>query len=219
VSGRNPFDYPWWLASRSAGIVAFIALTAAVVLGLVMATRLAPVKSRASVRVAHERLALIALAAVAAHGLLLLGDPWLRPGLSGLLIPFTMHHRPLWTGLGICAAYLAAALSLTYYVRRRIGTKRWRKAHRFIPIAWAIAATHMLGAGSDAGTVWMDALFALSVASVVVLLGYRIVTGAPAPTRARRPAAAPGPSPAAPARAVPARAAPTRQRNASLWLD
>jgi hypothetical protein len=27
MSGSNPFDYPWWLASRSAGIVAFVALT------------------------------------------------------------------------------------------------------------------------------------------------------------------------------------------------
>jgi predicted ferric reductase len=191
MSGSNPFDYPWWLASRSAGIVAFVVLTAAVVLGLVMATRLAPVKSRAAVRVAHERLALIALAAVGAHGLFLLGDPWLRPGLSGLIVPFTMNHRPLWTGLGICAAYLAAALSLTYYVRRRIGTKRWRKAHRFIPIAWAIAAAHMLGTGSDAGTIWMDALFAASVASVGVLLGYRLLKPARAPAARRAPAPAP----------------------------
>ncbi|MEA2445689.1 MAG: methionine sulfoxide reductase heme-binding subunit [Thermoleophilales bacterium] len=194
MSGSNPFDYPWWLASRSAGIVAFVALTAAVVLGLVMATRLAPVKSRAAVRVAHERLALIALAAVGAHGLFLLGDPWLKPGLSGLLLPFTMSHRPLWTGLGVSAAYLAAALSLTYYVRRRIGTKRWRKAHRFIPIAWAIAAAHMLGTGSDAGTIWMDALFAASVASVGVLLGYRLLKPGPAAPRARRPVGAPPPA-------------------------
>lgn len=187
MTGRNPFDYPWWLAGRSAGIVAFVVLSASVVLGLVMATRLAPVNIRPALRVAHERLALIALAAVGAHGLLLLGDPWLRPGLSGLLVPFTMPYRPLWTGLGVCAAYLAAALSLSYYARRRIGARRWRKAHRLIPIAWALAAVHMLGAGSDAGTIWIESGFALSVAGVAVLLGYRALATPSGVSRQPRP--------------------------------
>jgi sulfoxide reductase heme-binding subunit YedZ len=202
MSGSNPLDYPFWIAGRAAGIVAFVVLTAAVVLGLVMATRLAPARARKAVLVAHERLALVALGAVAAHGLMLLGDPWLKPGLSGLLVPFTMSYRPLWTGLGVCGAYLAAALSLTYYARRRIGTKRWRKAHRLIPIAWAMAAAHMLGSGSEAGTVWMQALFALSVSSVGVLLGYRVLTRRPVARRA--PAGAP---------------ASTAPPSRSLWLE
>jgi sulfoxide reductase heme-binding subunit YedZ len=192
MTSRNPLDYPWWLASRSAGIVAFVLLSTAVVLGLVMATRLAPVKSRAAVRVAHERTALIALGALAAHGLLLLGDPWLRPGLTGLLVPFTMHYRPLWTGLGITAGYVAAGLSLTYYLRRRIGPRRWRNAHRLIPIAWALGAAHMLGAGTDSGTIWMESLFSLSVAAGAVMIGYRLTVRRPAPAAAsvRRPGSA-----------------------------
>jgi sulfoxide reductase heme-binding subunit YedZ len=214
MTGRNPLDYPWWLASRSAAIVAFALLSTSVVIGLVMATRLAPVRSRAALRVAHERIALIALGAVAAHGLLLLGDPWLRPGLSGLLIPFTMKYRPLWTGLGVTAGYLAAGLSLTYYLRRRIGSRRWRKAHRLIPIAWAFAAAHMLGAGSDAGTIWMESLFALAVASVAVLLAYRTLSGQPTtPQRAR---AAPVPAGPAPLRAARPEAG---RRTGSLWVD
>jgi hypothetical protein len=43
-----------------------------------------------------------------------------------VLVPFTTPYRPFWTGLGILAGYLAAGLSLTYYVRHRIGSKRWR---------------------------------------------------------------------------------------------
>ena len=37
-----------------------------------------------------------------------------------------MEYRRLWTGLGIVAGYLAAALGLSFYARKRIGTKRWR---------------------------------------------------------------------------------------------
>ena len=112
-----------------------------------MAARLVPVTARADLRVLHERIALLALGAVCAHGLLLLPDGWLRPGLHELLIPFTTSYRPVWTGLGICAAYLAAGLSLSYYARRRLGARRWRDAHRLIPVAWALAAVHVIGAG------------------------------------------------------------------------
>ena len=72
----DPLDYPFWLASRSAGVVAYLLLSASVVLGLAMSTRLAPGATCASL---HERIALLALGAVAAHGLLLLPDGWLQP--------------------------------------------------------------------------------------------------------------------------------------------
>ena len=93
----DPLDYPFWLASRSAGVVAYLLLSGSVVLGLAMSTRL--VRGR-DVRVLHERIALLALAAVAAHGLLLLPDSWLQPKLSEVLIPFTTGYRPLGPGWG-----------------------------------------------------------------------------------------------------------------------
>jgi sulfoxide reductase heme-binding subunit YedZ len=98
----NPLDYPFWLASRSAGVVAYLLLSGSVILGLAMATRLTTGRD---VRVLHERIALLALGAVAAHGLLLLPDGWLQPKLYEVLIPFTTGYRPLWTGLGILAAW------------------------------------------------------------------------------------------------------------------
>ena len=82
----DPLDYPFWLASRSAGVVAYLLLSGSVILGLAMSTRLATGRD---VRVLHERIALLALGAVAAHGLLLLPDSWLQPKLSEVLIPFT----------------------------------------------------------------------------------------------------------------------------------
>jgi methionine sulfoxide reductase heme-binding subunit len=190
---HDPLDYPFWLASRSAGVVAYLLLSGSVVLGLVMAARLAPVKSRADLRVLHERIALLALGAVGAHGLLLLPDRWLRPGPHELLIPFTASYRPVWTGLGICAAYLAAGLSLSYYARRRLGARRWRKAHRLIPVAWALAAVHVIGAGSDVVSLWLQVVLAITIAAVLVLLAQRWWLG-----RTARPAPPPAPPPAAP---------------------
>jgi sulfoxide reductase heme-binding subunit YedZ len=170
----NALNYPWWLASRSMGIVAYLALSGSVVLGLTMALRVAPVKARRAVRTMHERVALIAVAAIAAHGLLLLPDPWLNVGPLGVFVPFTMSYRPVWTGIGIIGGYLAAALSLSYYAKRRIGAKRWRNAHRFIPIAWLLASIHVVGAGTDGQSLWLLLGLALPVAAVVAMLGYRL---------------------------------------------
>ena len=200
MTTRDPLDYGWWLASRSAGLVAYALLSAAVLLGLAMALRLGPPRLRRGARGLHERRALLALGAVAAHGLLLLGDPWLRPGLSGLLVPFTMDYRPAWTGLGVLAAYLAAGLSLTYYARGRLGARRWRLAHRFIPVAWALAAVHVAGAGTDAVSLWLQVPLALSAALVLALLGERLLGARPAaaPAAPEPPAATPAPPAAAP---------------------
>ena len=209
MSGRTDvLGHAWWLASRSAGVVAWLLLSLVVVLGLVMATRLAPVRGRAALRRAHERVALLALATVAAHGALLLGDSFLRPGLSGVLLPFASSYRPVWTGIGVLAAYLAAALSLTYYARRRLGARRWRKAHRLIPVAWALAAVHVIGAGSDVGSRWLQVPLALTLALVIALLALRIAMSA-----GRRRVAVP--QPPAPARA-PVREVSTAP--APLWL-
>ena len=106
----------------------------------------------------HEHVALVGLCAIAVHGLALLGDPWLRPGLGGLTIPFTMSYRPLFTGLGILAGYLAALLGLSFYARRRIGVKLWRRLHRATVLVWVLGVVHTLGAGSDAATQWLRAL-------------------------------------------------------------
>jgi sulfoxide reductase heme-binding subunit YedZ len=155
-----------------------------------MALRLVPPRVAAVLRIAHERIALIALGAVAAHGLLLLGDGFLRPGLSGILVPFAMDYRPVWTGIGILAGYLAAGLSLTYYARQRLGARRWRAAHRLIPVAWAMAAVHVIGAGSDAGSLWLQVPLALTMALVLTLVGRRVLDSLRGPA-APRPARAP----------------------------
>ena len=41
-----------------------------------------------------------ALVAIAVHGVTLLGDRWLHPGLAGIAVPFAMGYRPSFTGLG-----------------------------------------------------------------------------------------------------------------------
>ena len=203
---RDPTLYTWWLVSRAAGVTAFVLASAAVILGLAMSGRLSrrPGGNRRLLAL-HEYLAVGMFAAVAVHGLALLGDHWLHPGVLGLLVPLHMAYRPLATSLGILAGYGMAALGLSFYLRRRIGARRWRKAHRFIPVFWTLCAAHAITAGSDASTPWMRAILGASTAAIAVLMLARIAEGMRA---SRRRAAATGRR--APRQgAVPAR--PTQQ--------
>src|SRR4051794_15079584 len=145
-----PAEHVWWLASRASGIVALALVFASVALGLANAGRLTRRPSwRRATLAAHEHTAVAALVAIAAHAMTLLGDAWLHPGMAGVSIPFALGYRRAFTGIGVLAAYLAAALGLSFYARRRIGPRRWRSAHRASAAVFALAVAHAIGAGTD----------------------------------------------------------------------
>jgi sulfoxide reductase heme-binding subunit YedZ len=175
VSHSAPADYAWWLAGRSAGIVAMLLIVSSVILGLAMAARVIPQRRRAEAVRLHQHLALISLGAIAAHGALLAADPWLNAGLKGLVVPFAIGYRPLWTGLGIIGAYLAVILGLSFYVRRRIRVRVWRKMHRFTVIVYVLALAHALGSGTDAAIPLVRYTMLASSLPVLFLLSLRLL--------------------------------------------
>ena len=176
---RDPMDYGWWLASRASGLVALALITLSVGVGLAMAGKAfrKPGLPR-KLMALHEHAALGGLIAIAVHGITLLGDRWLHPGPAGIAVPFVMDYRPVDTGLGIIAGYLAAALGLSFYARKRIGAKLWRKLHRATIAVYVLAVIHTLGAGSDVACVRPAML--ITGAPVLYLLVLRML-----PQRAR----------------------------------
>ncbi len=180
----------WWLAARASGLVALALVTASVALGLTMAGKVMrrPGLGRKLVA-AHEHTALAGLIAIAVHGITLLGDPWLNPGLSGITVPFSMAYQPLFTGLGIIGGYLAALLGLSFYARRRLGARLWRKAHRLTVAVYALAVVHTIGAGTDASTPWMRWWLLATAPPIAALFVIRLVGARRGSGRSSRPAA------------------------------
>lgn len=168
----------WWLASRASGLVALVLVTISVGLGLAMAGRLMrrPGLSRKLLAI-HEQTALAGLVAIAVHGITLLGDPWLHPGVGGVAVPFAMSFRPLATGLGIVGGYLAALLGLSYYLRRRIGARFWRKAHRATVLVYLLGLVHAFTAGTDASTLMFRWWVLMTAPLIAGLFVYRVVSG------------------------------------------
>lgn len=184
----DPLHQVFWLASRATGIVAMVLLGLSVALGLAMSGRLGRRPGLpAQLKRFHEAATLVTLGLVAAHGGLLLGDGFLRPGLEGVLLPFQLGYRPLWTGLGIVGGWLMAILGLSFYVRRRIGTATWRWLHRWTLAVYVLALVHVVGAGTDGRTGWMLALLVALTAPIVFALTYRML---PRAAPRRRPARA-----------------------------
>jgi sulfoxide reductase heme-binding subunit YedZ len=193
MAHADPSVYIWWLVSRASGILALGLISLSVLIGLTMATKILrrPGMGRKLVRL-HEHVALVGMIAIAVHGLALLGDPWLHPGVSGLTVPFTMSYRPLFTGLGLIGGYLAALLGLSFYARRRVGVRLWRKLHRATVLVWVLGIVHTIGAGSDASTVWLRAYMLITGVPIVYLTVLRVLQSRkPSPQRARAAQAAP----------------------------
>lgn len=172
----EPINYLWWLVSRASGIIALLLISLSVLMGLAMATKLLRRSElKRGVARLHEHVALTTLLAIGAHGLSLLGDHWLKPGWGGITLPFAMSYRPQFTGIGIIGGYLALLLGPTFYLRRRIGARRWRKLHSLIVIAWLTSAVHTLGAGSDARKLWLQALVVAPGVPIIYLLVLRLL--------------------------------------------
>jgi methionine sulfoxide reductase heme-binding subunit len=178
-----PGPHLFWITSRAAGTAAMVLASLAVCAGLLVGGRLTRngrLKAL-DVRIGHEALSLATLLAVAVHGLALLGDGFLHPGLADIAVPFVGRYRPLWTGVGIIAGWSLAALGLSYYARKYIGTARWRAIHRFTVLAWAAAVAHSLLAGTDGSQTWFLVLTAVVVVPAAVLFLARWI----GPPRAR----------------------------------
>ena len=190
AAAADPFDYSWWIAARAAGIIAIVLVSASIGLGLAMATRTRRRPGMtAALRQTHQYVAVSALVAILAHGVFLLLDPWLHASATTMVVPFQLGYRPLWTGLGVLAGWTIAMLGLSYWLRDRIGRKRWAAIHRLTVGAYVLALVHILGSGTDATSRWLLVILAAGLVPVIPLAARRL---------AQRGPAAPTPTPRVP---------------------
>jgi methionine sulfoxide reductase heme-binding subunit len=163
-------EHLFWITSRAAGIVALLASSAAVTIGLMIGAR----RRGPDLRATHEALSLATLVALAVHALALLGDSYLAPTLADVTIPFASSYERWWMAVGLIGGWMMAVLGLSYYTRGRIGVARWRKLHRLTALAWILGVAHALGLGTDAGAPWFVAGLVAATAPPAALLALRL---------------------------------------------
>ena len=172
---RVKSDPTFWILARASGLMAYALLTSSVLAGLVLKARpfgrsLQP----ATVTDVHRFLALLGLGALVLHA----HDArprQRRPHLAcGALRP---RPRPLPACLDVLRRPRrradAARSTPPSRVRRRIGTRVWRRLHWFTYLVFALATVHGLAAGTDSGTPWALAFYGAAVGSVLAATGWR----------------------------------------------
>ena len=176
-------DPTFWILARASGMTAYVLLTSSVLAGLVVKSRPFGRALRAgTVTDTHRFLALLALGAVAVHGLALVLDSTVKIGLAALLVPGLASYRPLWTGLGVASAELALLIVISFRLRPKIGPKAWRRLHWATYAVFAAATVHGVAAGTDSSRPWASALYLGAIGSVTFATAWRVLSRASSPT-------------------------------------
>lgn len=176
----------WWYATRGAGTVALVLLTASLVLGIVTWGRWQSERwPRFVVDGVHRTVSLLAVSMVAVHVLTTVADGFTSIGLRDAFIPFAASYRPLWLGLGTVAFDLMLAVAVTSLMRQRIGHGAWRAVHWIAYASWPLALLHGLGTGTDTPVPWMLLLNLACVVSVLAAIGWRAAVTWPTEPRSR----------------------------------
>jgi sulfoxide reductase heme-binding subunit YedZ len=179
-------DPTFWLLARAGGLTAYVMLTLSVLAGLVLKSRPFRALKPAVVTDLHRLLALLGLGALAGHAIALVLDTTVHVSVAGLFVPGLVSYRPVWTSLGILAAELMILVYVSFSLRKRIGTKNWRRLHWATYAVFGAATVHGIGAGTDTAQPWAFGLYAAAVAAVAGATAWRFLVP-PTPARARRP--------------------------------
>ena len=166
-----------WYATRAAGLVTLLLLTASVLLGVMTAGRFSSEKwPRFLTTGLHRNLSLVAVVFLAVHVGTTVIDTYVSIPVAAVFVPFISSYKTFWLGLGAIAADLLVVLITTSLVRNRLGRRFWRLVHWTAYACWPIGLAHGLGTGTDRDTVWVFAMAIACAAAVAGATTWRLVT-------------------------------------------
>jgi len=158
------------------GVLALVALTAAVGAGIVATDRIimAPA-SRVVAQAVHRAISLAALAFLATHIVLeILAH---RSHVVDAFVPFLARDRTFYIGLGTVASDLVVLLIVTGIARGRFAARwpwTWRAIHATAYLCWPLSIVHGLLAGRTAKP-YVDWSYGACLAAVGLALIIRLV--------------------------------------------
>jgi ferredoxin-NADP reductase/DMSO/TMAO reductase YedYZ heme-binding membrane subunit len=166
----------WWYVTRASAILAWVIMTAAVLWGILLSTRVfRGADNPAWLQDLHRYLGGTALVLTLIHMVSLMLDPWLAMPLDQLLIPLVAEYRPVPVALGILSFYVLVAVQLTSLVMNRLPRRFWKAVHYLSYVAVLAVAVHGAYAGTDAGAPWYQLVATVIVTVSVLALLARIV--------------------------------------------
>ena len=181
----------WWYVARASGLVAWVTLSASVLWGVLLSTRvLRSIDNPVWLQALHRWLAGTALIMTGLHMLSLMLDGWAHFTLAEVLIPLAAGYRPWPVALGIVAFYLLVAVYGSSLLRARMPRRFWKALHFSAYGTVVLVSFHAGWSGTDV-SAWgyrLTAFALLTLTTVAVLV--RVLTSAGVatiPASARQP--------------------------------
>jgi predicted ferric reductase len=173
--GSEPKAY--WYLSRASAMLAYGVLWLSMAFGLIITNKLARLWPGGPVAFdLHQFASLMGLAFALFHALILMGDKYINYDLAQVLVPFnSTGYKPVWVGLGQIGFYLLAIVGSSFYVRKRLGNRRWRLIHYLSFLTFALALLHGVFAGTDSSALVVRVFYWATGASLLFLFIYRVL--------------------------------------------
>ena len=134
----------WWYTARASGLVSWALLSASMLWGLVLSTKLRPPRLRPNWTLdLHRYLGGLAVIFVGVHLAALVFDSYVGFGLAELLVPFASHWKPVAVAWGVTGLYLLLAVELSSLARKRLPNRLWRRLHFLAFPLYVVATLHM----------------------------------------------------------------------------
>ena len=175
--GGNDPKTAWYLA-RVTGLGAYGLFWASVVLGLLITSRTSRLWPGGPAAFdVHQFSSLAAIGLAGLHGVILLGDQFMKYSVADILVPFaSSQYKPVWIGIGQIAMYLGLIVSVSFYIRKRIGHTAWRAIHYLAFAVYSMVLIHGIVAGTDTGNLAVTGWYFASGGIVLFLLFYRLMS-------------------------------------------
>jgi sulfoxide reductase heme-binding subunit YedZ len=149
---------------------------------------------RFAVQAVHRDVSLLALVLLAVHTVASVFHTFVDIRWVDAVVPFAGPYEPLWIGLGALALDLLVVAAVAAALRHRLGPRTWRIVHASAYAAWALAAVHAVGIGTDVDRTWAWGVAAACLLVVTSAVGRRLLAGrragAAAPVRPTGPRSA-----------------------------
>ena len=163
----------WWYVTRASGIMAYLLLWFSMVLGLAVTSKfLDQMLDRVFTYDFHQFISLLSIAFLLLHVIVLTFDRFLPYSVLQILVPFISPYRPFWVGVGVIAFYITLLVTVTFYIRSRIGTRTFRVIHILSLLGYAGATLHGFYAGTDTPLPAMQVLYKGSALVVIFFTVY-----------------------------------------------
>lgn len=166
-----------WYITRAAGLTAYVLLWLSTAWGLAVSSKILDLfLHRTFTYDFHQFISLLAIGFIVLHIAVLMADRYLPYTLAQVLLPFLSPYRPLWVGIGVIGFYLTLLVTVTFYLRSRIGVRTFRAIHGLSLIAYLAATVHGFFAGTDSPLLATELIYAGTFLVTVFLTSYWLIT-------------------------------------------